>query len=162
MKPLAHVAVSLAAGAGLGWALKSMTAALACLTAGVLIDLDHIPDYFWNFRRRPDAGHFFHVFKHDVLDRVIVVLHSWELMLLLLLGVWWTGWRPLGLGLLCGALLHLSLDQLFNRHSPLAYSLIYRLRRGFAGRYFYGRREYRERLRQSRRADHRSGTGVDI
>ena len=154
MNPFAHIAISTALGGALWFALKSIPAALACLAAGVLVDLDHVLDYIYNFGWRPRARHFMRTFKHDVLRRIVVFLHSWELAPLAVLAVWWSGWHPVGIGLLAGALAHLALDQIFNRHSPLAYFITYRIYHRFAGRPFYGRREYRERLRKQRAAEH--------
>ena len=91
--------------------------------------------------------HFLKTFKSDILSRIIIVLHSWELAPLAVLAVWRTGWTPVGIGLLTGALTHLALDQIFNRHNPWAYFLIYRLYHRFAGRPF-GREEYRRLRRQ--------------
>ncbi len=151
MSPFAHVAVSTALGGAVWLALKSFPAGLACLLAGVLVDLDHLLDYVYNYGWRPRARHFLRTFKHDILRRIIVLLHSWELAPLAVLVVWRSGWHPVGIGLLTGAAAHLALDQIFNRHNPLAYFLTYRIYHRFAGRPFYGRDEYRRRLRASER-----------
>lgn len=153
MSPFAHVAVSTALGGALWLALKSFPAGLACLLSGVLVDLDHLLDYVYNHGWRPRPRHFLKTFKNDILQRIIILLHSWELAPLAVLAVWLSGWHPVGIGLLTGALTHLALDQVFNRHNPLAYFLTYRIYHRFASRPFYGRDEYRRRLSRLREHD---------
>ena len=91
----------------------------AALAAGVLIDSDHIFD-FYNWYVRKDRR------------RVFLLFHAWEytaLALTLALTVWH---HPAVLAGVLGHLGHLVSDQLANhpRH-PLGYSVIYRLFIGF-------------------------------
>ncbi|MDD5678696.1 MAG: hypothetical protein PHW60_12035 [Kiritimatiellae bacterium] len=148
-----HVVASVFISALVWWWLRSSAAALACFLMGVFIDLDHIVDYLYNSPRHLRARRFFTAFEFEVLENIFVFLHSWEFALVwlaLLLCV--PGIRqPVALGLFIGFVTHLGLDNLFNRHARWAYFLFYRLRYGFAGKYFYGPREYRQRLKRARR-----------
>ena len=157
MSPFTHLAVSSALGGALWMGLKSFPAGLACLLSGVLLDLDHLLDYVYNHGWRLRPMHFLKTFKNDILSRIIILLHSWELAPLAVLAVWRTGWTPVGIGLLTGALTHLALDQIFNRHNPWAYFLIYRIYHRFASRPFYGQEEYQCRLRRQRECDSSRG-----
>jgi len=153
MKPSKHVIASLLVSALVWWWLRSSAAALACFLAGVFIDLDHIVDFSYNFQHQLRIRRFFTVFEFDVLENIFVFLHSWEFALvwLVLILSLPEARQPVVLGLFVGFVTHLSLDNLFNRHGRWAYFLLYRLRHGFAAKYFYGAREYRQRLQRARR-----------
>jgi hypothetical protein len=69
---------------------------------------------------------------------MVLVLHSFELFALLGVLAWWLDALPLW-GYLMGALMHLSLDILFNaqymsRSPALVYSFVYRWAHGFDAR----------------------------
>lgn len=118
MRPSRHIALSGAAG-GATWAATGEPWTLAITVgAGVLVDLDHAPDYWWAFslRRRPVA---------------VLLLHGWEwLMGLAVLGMW-TGFSWWLVAVLVGFGLHLTTDHLFNGGRLLCYSFIFRASHGF-------------------------------
>ncbi|MCX6991892.1 MAG: hypothetical protein NT011_01990 [Kiritimatiellaeota bacterium] len=153
MQPSKHVIVSVLVSALVWWWLRSSAAALACFLMGVFIDLDHVIDFFYNHRRHLKFQRFFTAFEFEVLENVFVFLHSWEFALvwLALLLSLPDARQPVALGLFVGFVTHLALDNLFNRHARWAYFLFYRLRHGFAGKYYYGAWEYRKRLKYVRR-----------
>ena len=47
MKPPGHAAVSLGIGGAVWYFTRSPASLLAALLAGVLIDLDHLVEYYW-------------------------------------------------------------------------------------------------------------------
>jgi len=149
-----HVLASVIISALVWWWLRSLSAALACFLAGVFIDLDHIFDFLYNKRRSLKISRFFTTFEFEALENIFVFFHSWEFALI------WLALtlcvpevrQPVALGLFIGFATHLGLDNLFNRHSRWAYFLLYRLRHGFVGKYYYGACEYRQRRRCARRA----------
>ena len=152
MQPSKHVVVSVLVSALVWWWLRSSAAALACFLMGVFIDLDHIIDFLCNSRRKLRFHRFFTAFEFEVMENIFVFLHSWEFALIwlaLLLSLP-EARQPVVQGLFIGFVTHLGLDNLFNRHSRWAYFLLYRLRHGFAAKYFYGAREYRKRLKHVR------------
>ena len=158
MKAQHHIVISLAAGF-LAWVLfGSIPGALALFFSGVFIDLDHLFDYCYNNYGNFKIRRFFEVFESGILKRIFVFFHSWEIALLgLAVLVFFPGFRrPVIVGLLAGFAGHLALDNIFNGHSRWAYFLSYRSLHGFNGRYYYGRREYRERLKKKRRAERMS------
>jgi hypothetical protein len=153
MHPSKHVISSIIVSALVWWWLRSSVAALACFLAGVFIDLDHIVDFLYNAPRRFGLRRFFRAFEFEIPENIFVFLHSWEFALVwlaLLLSLPETR-QPVALGLFVGFVTHLGLDNLFNRHARWAYFLFYRLRHGFTGKYYYGAREYRRRLKRARR-----------
>lgn len=153
MQASKHVMVSIVVSALVWWWLRSSAAALACFLMGVFIDLDHIVDFVYNHRGHLRFHRFFTIFEFEVLENIFVFLHSWEFALvwLALLLCLPDVRQPLVVGLFVGFVTHLGLDNLFNRHSRWAYFLLYRLRHGFAGKYYYGAEEYQKRLARTRR-----------
>ena len=97
----------------------------AAVGAGVLIDADHVLDYY-NWYVRKDVRFLF------------LPLHAWELsvVLLALLAVWY---HPLLLAAALGHVGHLVADQVGNRLYPLAYSIGYRALRRFDRDHLMGR-----------------------
>lgn len=121
------------------------------MLGGFLIDADHVVDQFWAIRQ--NAPHtrqmaaasqapmapsvwrrwYTRYLRRRKLLRLPLVLHSYELWLLLLV-VTLLMRSPLLLGLAAGYSLHLALDIWRHYHefrSPLFYSLLYRMRHGF-------------------------------
>ncbi|GIW12044.1 MAG: hypothetical protein KatS3mg061_3101 [Dehalococcoidia bacterium] len=117
MRPVYHLAVS-SGLALLQWRLTgSRRGALWTLASGVLIDLDHLPDYLLNVRREE--------------LRLTLLFHSWELWVLVaLLAAWRAG--PLGAVTLGGSpVVHLWLDVWGNRVPARFFFLSWRWRHGF-------------------------------
>ena len=118
MRPLGHLAVSAGTGAVL-WALTDEPwAFVSTVTAGVLVDADHVVDYAnWALRQHP--------------ERVLYVFHGWEYLAPgVALGAL-LSWPPALVGALLGYALHLIGDQFANRAYPLSYSIVYRARHHF-------------------------------
>ena len=151
MKVAHHAVISAAVSAGVWAGLNSPAAGLACFLTGVLLDIDHALDYVLNFGWRLRPSHFFSSFKYEAFDNIVVFLHSWEFIVVYLALLWFMNWEPVAIGAVVGILLHISLDHIFNAHSRLAYFLSYRLWHNFSAKHFYGAREYRKRLKRTRR-----------
>lgn len=133
MSPIIHVSASLAGGALLGMVTGSWSAAGWSLVGGVLVDLDHVPEYFLASRRRsvPD---FFAFWKHFAEERLYIVLHNVEFVLLLSLAAL-LGWVPvLTGGLAFGLAHHLLLDYWGNEVRWSGYFFLARLWRGFSSK----------------------------
>ena len=138
MKPGGHLATAAALG-GVGYLVTgSPELASGCFAGGFLIDLDHYSDYliFDGQWRRPDPRQFLrYSFTHSY-RRLVLPLHSLELMVFLsLFTLVWP--HPALLGYLIGAFLHIGLDILVNgehilRQPVLFYSFAYRAAQGFS------------------------------
>jgi hypothetical protein len=136
MSPGGHlVTTALACGAVYG-VTGSAPLTVGLAAGGFLIDVDHILDYVLFERRVPlTPGAFLRHYLEGHARRLVLVLHSWELLGLLALAAWALGSAWLA-GYVLGMALHLPLDVFFNgrlTHTSLwpFYSFVYRWRRGF-------------------------------
>jgi hypothetical protein len=136
MSPGGHLLTTSAACAGVyaGTGSLALTAGLA--VGGFLIDIDHVVDYVLFERQRdlrPSA--FLKYYLEGRVRRVVLPLHSYELLALLTM-LAWTCHREWLWGYVLGMALHLPLDIIFNgRLVPGGlvhfYSFTWRAREGF-------------------------------
>ena len=131
MKVRYHLAASLLVSGLLFWVFKSFPMALISFIAGVLIDIDHLPDYLASRNAKLDISHFFRFFEEQLLKKSFVVFHSWELLIILFFICWSGGWNLWLAGLLIGTAQHMILDQIFNPASAYSYFFIWRLKNNF-------------------------------
>ncbi|MBF8266974.1 MAG: hypothetical protein HW388_482 [Dehalococcoidia bacterium] len=118
LKPAGHAAVSLALGGGTYLVTGSPGSVGVALLTGVLVDLDHLPDFYrW--------------FILDQSNRIWLLLHSYELLIPAILLSYATDWNPLALAGTLGFLVHLLCDQWANGVRPLTYFFTYRALKGF-------------------------------
>ena len=134
MRAHEHVGVSIPAAALILFLFRSPLATLLFLAGGILVDLDHLLDFFVIFRQRGGLRDFLVWFEKDYWERTTIFLHSWEILVpLLLLAL--TLRRPLFLAFTLGWGMHVLLDQYWNRQDgvlhPLFYSLFFRAVHGF-------------------------------
>jgi hypothetical protein len=116
------------------WAAWGRDAGVAAFAAGTLLDVDHFIDYRWNGHRDFDPGRFVRLCREYRLPRFYLFLHSLEWIVpfsvwaLFFSGVPWLRASALGL------ILHMALDLTGNGLRPLAYVLVWRMRRSFESR----------------------------
>jgi hypothetical protein len=136
MSPGGHLVTTAAACAVVyaGTGSPALTAGLAA--GGFLIDVDHVIDYVV-FERQRDLrpGSFLRYYVNGRARRVVLVLHSYELLAVLAAIAWPTGIEWLW-GWVLGMLLHLPLDVIWNGKFASGglvhfYSFIVRARAGF-------------------------------
>jgi hypothetical protein len=131
MRVSCHLIISLPLAAAFYAATDSWSGSLAAGAANVLIDLDHIPDYLWwrrgwrGWRDMVDSA------AQSQWSRLVVLLHSWELLVLaaLFLTRWFTPW--LGWGLVTGWACHMACDSLVNEVRWGFYFLTFRVGKRF-------------------------------
>lgn len=136
MSPGGHL-VTTSAACAVVYAGTGSTALIAGLAAGgFLIDIDHVVDYVL-FERQRDLrpASFLRYYVNGRARRVVLALHSYELLALLTTIAWLTGIEWLW-GWVFGMLLHLPLDIVFNGKFASGglvhfYSFIVRARAGF-------------------------------
>lgn len=118
MGPLGHTVVSGAVAGGVWAATGSPAAAGIALGVGVLMDVDHLYDYYrWSVNRKD--------------PKIFVLFHAWEYSLTGL-AVWvFVFSNPLMLGAALGHLAHVTTDHAANHLSRFAYSIVYRITKGF-------------------------------
>src|SRR5262245_38503540 len=115
MMPGGHLATSLALSGVAYASTGSLEAALGCFAGGFLIDLDHYGDYliFEKQWRRPGPLNFLRYYFAHCPKKIVLPLHSAELMIVLFLMILVHPW-PLLVGYWLGALMHLVFDILVN------------------------------------------------
>lgn len=123
----------------------------AAFFGAVLIDLDHLIDYFLAFGFHFDIFSFIHGGQFAENDRIYVLFHGWEYVILLLVAAWLVKstakLRVAFLALALGILFHLLIDVNVNDGMTVkSYSVVYRA----AERYEMGKivtpEHYREHL----------------
>src|SRR3954468_6746804 len=126
MMPGGHLATSLTLSATAYYATGSMEAAAGAFAGGFLIDVDHYLDYllFEKQWRRPGPVSFLKYYFMNRPRKLVLPLHSAELMTLLLATILVHPW-PLLVGYWVGAMMHLTFDVLVNGEyglrSPIAF-----------------------------------------
>jgi hypothetical protein len=136
MSPGGHLVTTALTCAGVYSLTGSAALAGGIAAGGFLIDVDHVLDYVVVERQRDlRPGAFLRYYGEQRMQRVALLLHSYELLAVLAALAWLTGSVPLT-GYVLGMLLHLPLDIVFNgrlvsRNLVPFYSLVYRARLGF-------------------------------
>lgn len=134
MKLSHHVAASSILGGGMYASSGSIVLAISTFISGVLIDLDHVLDFLFFARDKFTIRNFFSWYHKNLWDRFAVILHSWELMFLLLV-LTCLFRHPFIIGVTSGAFLHMLMDQIVNSRTVpihrLFYFLAFRMSKGF-------------------------------
>lgn len=125
-----HVIASAAVSGAIFAATGSKAAAASSFAAGVLIDLDHVLDYWFMKPFSFDVGDFFYTCEETLLTSCRLFLHSLELLLVLGLAAWLFR-SPWLVGLVIGMGQHLALDQAMNPVHEKSYIFMYRLAHRF-------------------------------
>ena len=138
MMPGGHLATAIALGGITYAASGSVEAAAGAFAGGLLIDVDHYLDYLFFAKqwRRPSPVSFLRYYFTMSPKRVVLPLHSLELMTVLFAVLLFHPW-PLLVGYWFGAAMHLTFDILVNgecvvRRVVLFYCFGYRASRKFA------------------------------
>jgi len=110
---------------------KSWYLSMACLLSGIFIDLDHIIDYFREQGINLDIKKFFRICEYGQFDKIVLIFHGWEWILLFIAIAWSSDWNPLVIGVVIGFGHHILLDAFYNRTGIRTYSIIWRWSKGF-------------------------------
>jgi hypothetical protein len=129
--PGRHAAIGAATGAVVYALGGGVPGAAGALLAGVFIDVDHLLDYVLAEGFVLDLKSMAHGAYFRKADRVLVLLHGYELAILIVIALTRAGKPRLGAGICAGALTHMLSDIRYYRFRPLAYSLLYRWAHGF-------------------------------
>jgi len=115
MMPGGHLATAVALSGAAYAATGSPEAAAGCFAGGFLIDVDHYLDYlvFERQWRRPGPISFLRYYFTNSPQKVVLPLHSMELMAILLT-IWIRHPWPLLAGYWLGAAMHLTFDVFIN------------------------------------------------
>lgn len=114
MKPEGHFVTALAASAGVYALTNSVEMSSACFFGGFLIDVDHYFDYVvFDKQYNLNPFRFLRHYLEGLYSKVVLLLHSYELMALLTVSTIISP-HPIIIGYLLGALMHLALDISYN------------------------------------------------
>ena len=118
MGPLGHAVISGALGVGVGAAAGSPEAGATALGVGVLMDVDHLFDFYrWYVRGKG--------------KRIYMLFHAWEYSAAGVIALAVVFFHPLFLALVLAHLVHVATDHFHNRLPPWAYFISYRIARKF-------------------------------
>ena len=127
-----HIAVSLAVSGIIYFVFYSLPAFFSSLAGGILIDIDHAVDYFFHNGIDWRAGRFFEWCYNDRWQRLVLILHSVELVFLLWLVIWFFNLGIVWMAFAIGMSQHLVLDILSNKRvKVMSYFFVFRCFQGF-------------------------------
>ena len=113
MGPIGHAVVSSAVGGGVWAGTGSIEAGAATVGVGVMMDVDHLFDYYQRFAKGKDG-------------KIYVLFHGWEYSLLGLLILAFFYHPPVFIAAVMAHLAHVATDQWHNGFSKLGYSITFR------------------------------------
>ena len=114
------------------WAyFKSIGCAVISFASGVLLDADHLIDYYANHGFTLNPKDVYDACLEMKLNHLYVVLHSYEFLALLWGAIFVFGLSNLWKAFAIGYTQHILLDQITNPIRPLGYFITYRIAKGF-------------------------------
>ena len=127
MRPVYHAIASTVLSAGVYAVTKSVPAAAVQWVGGVLIDTDHIAEYFARKKGRRSFSDFFSIQMNESFEKIVFPFHGWELAVVFgfLAGLFAT--PVVGFSLWLGMTQHLAFDQAVNPARPFSYFIIFRM-----------------------------------
>ena len=134
---LVHLALALGVGLIFYWRYRRWELILSALFVGVLIDVDHLIDYFLYFGARINLSNFFNVKSYmEASGKIYVFFHAWEWVIFLWFGGRWLGKKKRIKGLewvlSLAYLVHLVWDCCSCSCHPRSYLITYRALNGFS------------------------------
>lgn len=126
MKIKYHIAFSAFFSGILYLIFRSLVLAYVSFLSGIFIDIDHFADYLIEFGFKFDLKEFFHIYTEKLNKKTYILLHSWELLFVLLTASWLAGWNGWITGIFIGFGQHIILDHLNKPHIKWLYSFLWR------------------------------------
>lgn len=132
MRSRNHIVISIIISLIIYSVFRDFKIAVANLIAGVLIDVDHIPDYMYTKGKIYfDVKDFFNMCDELRLKKLFLVIHSYELLLSAIVIAFFYK-NAFYLGLVIGYTQHFIFDIFFNGVYIKGYSFIFRLNKNFS------------------------------
>lgn len=108
----------------------------AAMLGSVLIDLDHLLDYFLAFGLAFNLNYFIQGYQFLKSDKIYILFHGWEYVIILAVLVIWVcknkAAKSALLALALGIFFHLTIDTFINEGAQFkTYSIIYRAKNNF-------------------------------
>lgn len=138
MKPINHVILSGGVSAVFGLWMQSFWGIVVCFLSGIFIDLDHHLDYFLERKELPlSYKKLVDFLENDHRSKLYLVLHSYELIALLWVSIFYFQLNAVWLGAAIGFTAHIFCDEIVNPLRPLSYFLTYRVKHNFRREMFF-------------------------
>ena len=120
---------------------RGLLAYLGGLIGGVLVDFDHLIDYFLTFGFRFNLHYFLKGYQFLKSEKIYILFHAWEYVGILIITYYLLTIRRritlavfvLALSLGLGG--HLIIDTIINHIKPQTYSITYRIINNFDAKY---------------------------
>lgn len=146
MSPTAHTIASGVVSITFAYFTRSLGGTLLCFFSGILIDLDHVLDYWIAKKKLPlRYKDLFSFCAYEKMGKVYLVLHSYELHVIFWLAIFYWKLNVLWMGLAVGMTTHLVFDQIVNRClQPLGYFAWNRFKHGFSKKYTFREEHYKK------------------
>ena len=122
MGPVGHTVISGALGVVVGAATGSLTAVATTLGGGVLMDVDHLFDFYQWYGRGKSK-------------RIFLLFHAWEYLVIGMIALTVAFFHPLLPAVVIAQLGHVATDRFHNRLPTWAYFISYRIARKFETAY---------------------------
>lgn len=127
---------------------------IACLVGGILggffVDVDHFVDYFMAFGPRFNFEYFCKGYQFVRSGKLYILFHGWEIVALLFLASFFVSGifaKPAFVALVLGMFLHILSDVFINEGMSIkAYSLLYRMKKGFVAQKIVTPEQYQKDL----------------
>lgn len=110
---------------------KSAGCALASFLAGVVIDLDHLFDYYSNKKFTFSIKRIYYACLKMDLERIYILLHSYEVIALLWIAIYAFSLSNVWKAAAAGFTQHIIFDQITNPLNAFGYFLTYRALKRF-------------------------------
>jgi hypothetical protein len=126
-----HAAASVTISGILYLLFKSWGLSLSCCLSGIFIDIDHVIDYFREKGWTLSIREFFRAFHECQFERIVLLCHGWEWIVLCGIASWLTDWNPWITGTFLGISQHIVIDAATNSSDVKPYSLLWRWKNNF-------------------------------
>ena len=138
MRPIHHISISAVTSIAVAYGTRSWPASLVCFLSGILIDLDHLLD-FWLAKKKIILSYqaLWSFCGKEKDGRLYLIFHSYEIMAVGWLLYAYLQPSVIWLGLLVGMTVHLICDQIFNDFRAFSYFFIYRIKHRFKKEYIF-------------------------
>ena len=138
MNPAKHVAASALTSTAFFSMTHSWPGTIACFLSGIVIDVDHLFDFYIHHKRMCwSLSEMYDFCLKDKAGKMYMVFHTYELLVLLWIAVALLKFDTVLLGMAVGLSIHMMFDQMINPVYPLAYFWFFRWRFGFSKKIFF-------------------------
>lgn len=146
-----HFTVAVLGGYLLGrYFKKPILGVIAGFMGGVLIDLDHVIEYFIIFGLNFNLSNFLNGYQFLVSDKIYLIFHGYELVVLLLILAYLlrkkTSLKIFIIILSISGFIHLVSDSVINNYPPKNYTYTYRAMNDFSAKNLLNESQYQKNI----------------